>query len=518
MFFLGLLQLGCTPADPVDTSEPVDTQVDSPTDSGEPTPCPACVPSPASLDASLGPAYFSTDANRTKNNPLKGFLTSYLWGAPVSDFPDQMEFLYLPMKQLWDANGETLETGLEPYLVAAAEREHHAVLRVYLDYPTKDSGVPDYLQSVVSCESYTHFGGGCSPDYDNPDLVSAMTGLIEALGARYDGDNRLGFIQVGLLGFWGEWHTWPETDWFPSEETQRAILDAYHNAFQTTQLQVRRAAVHTTDLRIGFHDDSFAYSTIGNVDWFFLPGLETAGADSRWEEVAIGGELRPELQSSVFSEDYIIDTYSQDVGECIDATHASYLLNYYAYNGDQQGYIGSARTKAEAAALQMGYQFEILDTSLSLTDMMEGEVEAEITVRITQRGVAPFYYPLYVQLNSEELGAPVISEKSLHGLLPGKETAIRFSLGRIPVDAATAPFSLELTSPILQDTQQVLLATSTDASAETGPTVVGWDLSCEENSEVFALGAVVREDADGCACRCDVDGTIRTATGEICDP
>ena len=27
--------------------------------------------------------------------------------------------------------------------------------------------------------------------------------------ARYDGDPRIGFVQLGLLGFWGEWHTYP---------------------------------------------------------------------------------------------------------------------------------------------------------------------------------------------------------------------------------------------------------------------------------------------------------------------
>ena len=109
---------------------------------------------------------------------------------------------------------------LEPLLDAAESRGHHAILRVYLDYPTRPSGVPGYLSDTVGCSPYAEHGGGCSPNYEHPDLKAAILGLIGALGERYDGDPRLGFIQVGLLGFWGEWHTWPHTEMFPAEDMQ----------------------------------------------------------------------------------------------------------------------------------------------------------------------------------------------------------------------------------------------------------------------------------------------------------
>ena len=43
----------------------------------------------------------------------------------------------------------------------------------------------------------------------------------------------------------------------------------------------------------------------------------------------------------------VADTYAQDLGECIEATHASYLLNYTAFNGDGVGYEGDERERAE---------------------------------------------------------------------------------------------------------------------------------------------------------------------------
>jgi hypothetical protein len=505
------------PGDPSDSGDPADTEDADTGDTaaGDDT-CDSCPVSTATVALELASEHLTLDTWRTRENPLKGFMTSYAWGEPATDFPDQMEFMYLSMADLWNASGDTLETGLEPRLVAAAARGHHAVLRVYIDYPNSESGLPDYLTESVSCTPYEDYGSGCSPDYDQPELVEAMLGLIAAMGARYDGDPRLGAVQVGLLGFWGEWHTYPYTDWFPSDETQAAVLSGYDTAFETTQLQVRRAAANSVDLRIGFHDDSFAYSTVGEVDWFFVPGLEAAGAEDRWQEVAIGGELRPELQASVFSDDYLPGLYAQDMVECIDATHASYLLNYYAFNGDGTGYTGDDRTRAEESALHLGYQFEIHSAQVVATGLSEGTVEASLTIELGQTGVAPFYYPVFLAAQSDALPEAVVSTEDLNTLLPGTRRTVTVDLGRISVDVLNGPISLDLVSTILQEGQQIALATRTPWSADTGPTRLQWEIRCVTDGLDLELGEIASTTEAGCDCTCDVDGLLRTCGGEPC--
>jgi len=87
--------------------------------------------------------------------------------------------------------------------------------------------------------------------------VSALENFIEAFGKRYDGDPRIGFIEVGLIGFWGELHTWPmdgftqetsllkarpdptEENWMPSDATLLRILKDYDAAFNATRLLMR---------------------------------------------------------------------------------------------------------------------------------------------------------------------------------------------------------------------------------------------------------------------------------------
>jgi hypothetical protein len=285
-----------------------------------------------------------------------------------------------------------------------------------------------------------------------------------------------------------------------------------------TQVQVRRAAANAVDLRMGFHDDSFAHSTLGEVDWFFLPGLESAGAAERWQSVAIGGELRPELQSSVFSDGYALGTYAQDIGECIEQTHASYLLNYYAFNGDGHGYLGADRDRADAAAVQLGYQFELIAASATASGLTDQTIEVSLQIELSQTGVAPFYYPLFLSVESPALEMPTTSGVDLQDLMPGEHRIVTLELGQVPVSMLNEPIELILESPILSEGQMLLMSTNTPWSTSTGPTVLKWEMSCVDGDKTYALGDIAGTTAEGCECSCDVDGILRSCSGEPCDP
>ena len=333
---------------------------------------------------------FTFDLERTAENPLRGFYTNYDWGEPVYDFPSSLEFAYIPLSELMSGPANfTFDTGLEPRLVAAEERAHQLILRPYIEYPTKASGLPAFLEDQVEMRSYSEHGGGMSPDYNNSQLRAALLSFIEAFGQAYDGDNRIAVIQLGLLGFWGEWHTWPHAEWFPDDEYLTEVLDTYDDSFNETLLQVRYPVANSPNLEIGFHDDSFAHSTIGDVEWYFHPRLLASGADEHWKTSPIGGELRPEVQQSIFEEDS--NSQHQNFSQCVEATHASMLLNYAAFSG---GLNSSNETKnAEAAALSLGYALHVSQVTLS---------NNQLNITIENRGNAPFYYPLSLQLTDGE--------------------------------------------------------------------------------------------------------------------
>ena len=185
------------------------------------------------------------------------------------------------------------ESVFEPALRAAAARSRHLVVRFYLDYPSKSSGVPEYLRNGgLRMDSYTEYGGGQSPDYFNDTLIQAVVDFVGRFGARYDNDTRIGFVQMGMLGFWGEWHTYPHTSWFPSQATQNRIFDAYLQAFPTTLLMQRYPSAGVRPCARGSGSSTtrlpIRRCRTSKSNWYFWPrvlaaGQGTFGSRAPWE-------------------------------------------------------------------------------------------------------------------------------------------------------------------------------------------------------------------------------------------
>jgi hypothetical protein len=138
------------------------------------------------------------------DNPLKGF---FPYAGTFTSFPHSMEWGYLSLRSLMPGPTNFDWTALDRLLSDIAQRGHQTVFRVYLDYPAKPTGIPQYLLDAgLVTHAYTDYGNNdlsVSPDYENTLLRQALTNFIAALGARYDGDPRVGFIPSACLGSGG---------------------------------------------------------------------------------------------------------------------------------------------------------------------------------------------------------------------------------------------------------------------------------------------------------------------------
>jgi hypothetical protein len=311
-----------------------------------------------------------------------------------------MEWNYLSLRALMSGPSNFNWSSLDNLLNTVASRGHQTVFRVYLDYPGKTTGIPQYLLDAgLATNSYPDFGNNgksVSPDYENPLLRQALTNFIAALGARYDGDPRIGFITVGLLGFWGEWHTYPHTSWYASTTVEDEVLTAFGLAFTKTKLLVRRPAGKSPSARqLGYHDDSFAYETLDPPNWMFLGLLKAAGETNKWRTQPIGGEVRPEIQGCMWD---TTQTNCVPPGQgfnlCVDLTHASWMLNHGAFS---PGFTGAQKTLALAGSARLGYELYISNAVL-VDASVSGSLRVELQMR--NAGVAPFYYDWPVQLGA----------------------------------------------------------------------------------------------------------------------
>jgi len=333
-------------------------------------------------------------------NPLKGFIP---FQGDYDAFPYAMEWAYFPLDAVMTGPDSFDWTVFDAALDEIASRGHQTALRFYLDYPTRESGIPQFLlDGGLETRPYDDFGNdgvSVSPDYDNPELRAAIDSFVAALGERYDGDPRVGFVQAGLVGFWGEWHTWPyngtegKPDWMPSEETQQEVLDDFVAAFGETEIQVRNPNAMNASMPIGYHDDSFALETmISPLGWHFMDNMVAAGATEKWQEYSVGGELRPELQPCLFSVagcPVLEEGGDNDFAGSLAQTHASWLMNHYAF---QTGYSEADKPAALLASQSLGYSFRATEALVpaSVEPAVAGAVEVGLT--ISNVGVAPFYY------------------------------------------------------------------------------------------------------------------------------
>lgn len=329
-------------------------------------------------------------------NPLKGFIP---FQGDFDAFPYSMEWAYFPLNAVMTGPDEFDWSVFDASLEEIAARGHQTALRFYLDYPTRPSGIPQFLiDGGLETRSYDEFGNNgvsVSPNYDDPNLRAALDGFIAALGERYDGDARVGFVQAGLVGFWGEWHTWPyngeaNPNWMPSVTTQQQILDDFVAAFPQTELQVRNPDSLNAPMPIGYHDDSFALSTMtSSLGWHFMDNMVAVGATEKWKEYSIGGELRPELQPCIFSAagcPVIEEGGDNDFAGSLAQTHASWLMNHYAF---QTGYSTADKAVALEASRSLGYSFRATEAMVPSTI---DAATAELGLTVSNIGVAPFYY------------------------------------------------------------------------------------------------------------------------------
>ncbi len=75
------------------------------------------------------------------------------------------------------------------------------------------------------------------PDMDDPLVLERHLDFIKRLGQRYDGHADIDHVDLGSIGWWGEWHlSGSKKCKLPSLENRMKVVDAYLAAFKKTPL------------------------------------------------------------------------------------------------------------------------------------------------------------------------------------------------------------------------------------------------------------------------------------------
>lgn len=104
------------------------------------------------------------------------------------------------------------------------------------------SYIPDYVwEAGANYETYTFTSTGVqgkAPYLDDPVFQEKKNNFLKAVAERYDGDDRIAYIDARIWGNYGEGHygSMSNTPPAPSPELQMELLDMYLNNFKKTQI------------------------------------------------------------------------------------------------------------------------------------------------------------------------------------------------------------------------------------------------------------------------------------------
>ncbi|WP_284044125.1 DUF4832 domain-containing protein [Actinoplanes sp. M2I2] len=390
-----------------------------------PPPRPAASPAP---DPALT-AHPLAAAPGPIDNPLKGFAKFYSPGGNQNvGYPHALTWGYFGLSEIMtnaSSCGSYNWSIVDSMLAETATYGNQAAIRIYLTYPGGTgshpaNAIPPCFNGNVATRADTYWNV-THPDYDSPFLLTAMKNFIAAFGARYDGDPRLGFIHLGLVGLWGEWHTWPyDTDtadgrpnYMPSDANGAQLVAAFDTAFNRTKVEIRYpdaagGAANSRD--IGYHDDSFCFregsplqgvtlpQSMGGASYAHLQRNLATGTENKWITSSIGGELRPEIQSSAFQSWPDGSGAVDNLKACIELSHATWLIN------EQSGGYAAGDANVGAAVRSMGYNLSV--DNAYYRDTASGATN--VGVRIANTGVAPFSYPWTVTLGLKNSSGSVV--------------------------------------------------------------------------------------------------------------
>jgi Domain of unknown function (DUF4832) len=291
---------------------------------------------------------------------------------------------------------------------------------------------------------------GLAPDWDDSLFLAAHHDFIMALGARYDDDPRVAWIDIGSYGFWGEWHVWLNDSLAANQASKKSILDDYFEAFPTKHKVIafddNFATEYVTDHFGGIRNDCLG--TVESNDWYLesLNSISSALNEQVWKTAIITGEFCGSSYGAI-----------EGTTDRFDINYAFIQQTHWSYIGPAGGAIQPQNEEHQANLdklfKKLGYRFVLRNVDHEKS-VAKGST-LTVTISVENKGVAPFYYdwPLVLYLLSSD--QQVVVQQTLNidikTWLPG--TSNNADSFEIPATVAAGKYNMYL-AILDPDTQQ----------------------------------------------------------------
>ena len=319
------------------------------------------------------------------------------------------------------------------------------ILRFVVDMPGKKKhmDIPKWLYDMTGRDGKYYkvsYGSGYSPNYANPALLDAHRRAIAALGARYDGDPFVAYVELGSLGHWGEWHVHERASQMPDQSVQEQYAQAYVDAFKTARLMMRRPFRFAGENGLGLYNDMAGEpeATTEWLEWiqsggvFDQTGEALVAMPTAWQQAPVGGELSTELSVDVL----LGEDFDQTL-LLFESSHASWIGPGSFVDVPRNGPLQNALDRLNRT---IGYRLLVSSARLSIA-----EGRASLSVTWENAGIAPFYFDWTpcLRLTDATGGQRLLRmEMELQQVLPGAPVTVSMDLDDLPEGAYDVEVSI----------------------------------------------------------------------------
>lgn len=337
-------------------------------------------------------------------NPLKGFRAGTV---RIEEYPT-LTRLYIKWNEIENSENDGVDKIINfcnKKWVDLPKNNIKVIPRVYLEWPYNAQNSSNTRDTVTSSWGDTRYVDRFWPadlrrgDYSSDQFKERLVKLIAKLGKAWDKDPRVAYIEMGLIGWWGEQHT-P----LINDDMQKLIGDAFIVAFKTKLVMVRQAKDFAS-YPFGSYWDSFAHAfqrdeattlvALGDKWKTSIRGGEVA---YDWGDLNATGANPNESLSNKWNRDYLIDYIRK-----VHCNHLGWVNNY---DTTKDGVVkGAAEVQKN-----LGYRFIINEVRYTRNVLPNSNLSVSFSV--CNIGSSPFYYnwPVEVSLLNIETRQPVWKE------------------------------------------------------------------------------------------------------------
>lgn len=348
-----------------------------------------------------------------------------------------------------------------------------------LDEPQSGSKIPAWLIAKGIKGEWVENGKTFVPDLTDPTFLHYAQKLLDTMGKRYDGNPELAFLDIGMVGSWGEWHNsnfptvLPLAKKYSTSELNR-LVDLHFSAFPKTPKIMLISGGESLDYAIrhgaGWRADCWGDWHNFSANWSHMHDdypqrLEAAQTDSAefknsWQHAPVSLEI-----CGYMDEWQSVQHYSRkEVKATFDwalAQHAS-TLNLKSRRVPQE-----YRDIVDSALLKIGYRYRV--SRLVLPAVVKAGQSLTLQSTWNNDGVAPVYLPYHIvwritNANGQSLVEQTTSD-DLRQWLPGSHQSTATLV--LPVTLKPGKYQLETTIADANHTPRISLANQ-------GRTPQGW--------------------------------------------